>query len=705
MTTGNVKRLLRICTWTFVLMAASRLLADKADGPFTRCNELSAARCDATSRAYCITGQVLQVNRTSRDAEVILRDSSGTARFAEKAGLRIVAGDLVVVRGTARSVSCKEIASMTVIGSASLPEPARASAGTIPSGACDWKFIRLQGRLQDVFLSELNQEWCCITLNCGGSFVHASTPNVNGIFDRLTKLTDSAIELDGVVLPDDGSPRTKIGRILHFSGIDSIRVVRPPPQDPFDKPDISATYGLSPSVVSSLGRHSVHGRVLARWNDTHALLRSKQGEIVEIAAGAPLSARPGDFVKAVGLPESNLYHINLTAAALRPDSPFATEELPPVDFPRPSPSKPYNMWQIAGLHGRTVRLTGIVRNLPTPDDPGQQFLLAVDNRIVHVNIGSADLSRLSLRSGSRVELSGTLALSIENWSPRLAFPRILGFFLVLRTADDVKILAQPPWWTVGRLFAVIGTLLAILVGILIWNLALRHLAARKGRELFKEQLGHVKADLRTEERTRLAVELHDTLAQNLTGVSMEIEAANDLRGTAPKPMLEHLGIAAKALKSCRDELRNCLWDLRSQALEEPDMTTAILRTLQPHVNDSQLSVRFNVPRARLSDNTAHALLRIIRELVINAIRHGNASTVKVAGTIDQGKLLCSVADNGCGFDPDNAPGILQGHFGLQGIRERIDDLGGEFSIRSSFGKGTKATISVPIPRSVEEKVR
>ena len=162
-------------------------------------------------------------------------------------------------------------------------------------------------------------------------------------------------------------------------------------------------------------------------------------------------------------------------------------------------------------------------------------------------------------------------------------------------------------------------------------------------------------------------------------------------------MLDHLCIAAKAHKSCRDELRNCLWDLRSQALEETDMTKAVLKTLQPVVNDSRLAVRFNVPRTRLSDNTAHALLRVVRELVVNAIRHGDAKSVKVAGTINNGKLLCSVTDNGCGFDPDAAPGVLQGHFGLQGIQERIDEIGGTFEITSTPGTGTKATISIPIP--------
>lgn len=108
-------------------------------------------------------------------------------------------------------------------------------------------------------------------------------------------------------------------------------------------------------------------------------------------------------------------------------------------------------------------------------------------------------------------------------------------------------------------------------------------------------------------------------------------------------------------------------------------------------------MRFNVARSKITDNTAHALLRVIRELVINAIRHGNATVVRVAGSLDQATLLCSVTDNGCGFDPNTAPGILQGHFGLQGVRERIEELGGMIKIASVPGKGAKVTISIPIP--------
>ena len=124
------------------------------------------------------------------------------------------------------------------------------------------------------------------------------------------------------------------------------------------------------------------------------------------------------------------------------------------------------------------------------------------------------------------------------------------------------------------------------------------------------------------------------------------------------------------------------------------MNAAIRKTLTPHAKGLDLAVRFNVPRARLTDNVAHAVLRIIRELAINAVRHGGAKSVKVAGGIDGDVLRLSVRDDGCGYDPDACPGVLQGHFGLEGIRERAGLLGGRLEISSECGRGTKAVITL-----------
>ena len=140
-----------------------------------------------------------------------------------------------------------------------------------------------------------------------------------------------------------------------------------------------------------------------------------------------------------------------------------------------------------------------------------------------------------------------------------------------------------------------------------------------------------------------------------------------------------------------------MWDLRNQTLEDERMDDAIRRTLAPHLGGASLAVRFDVPRERLSDNTALAILRIIRELTVNAVRHGHAKSIHVAGCVEDGRLMFSVRDDGCGFDPGSRPGIEEGHFGLQGISERIEGFNGGISISSAPGHGAKITVRIPIP--------
>ena len=150
------------------------------------------------------------------------------------------------------------------------------------------------------------------------------------------------------------------------------------------------------------------------------------------------------------------------------------------------------------------------------------------------------------------------------------------------------------------------------------------------------------------------------------------------------------------LLSSRTELRRCLWDLRGDTLELNDMTEAVSKTVRPVVGSAALQVRFNVPRTRLLDSTAHSILCIVRELAANAVRHGHATQIRIAGEIHDSTLSFSVRDNGGGFDVDNHPGLADGHFGLTGIRERVDRLDGTFTLKSdTAGTNARVTLSVP----------
>jgi len=316
---------------------------------------------------------------------------------------------------------------------------------------------------------------------------------------------------------------------------------------------------------------------------------------------------------------------------------------------------------------------------------------------VPVDVSSLPEVRETLRVGSRLAVTGVCMLEADDWRPNERMPHAHGLRLVPRTSADFAVLAAAPWWTDTRLRWGLAIALVLLVVIITWNVILNRLVVRRSRALFKEQIAHTDAQLRIEERTRLAVEIHDALSQNLSGVALRVTAAQTMADEGDLPSVrEQLAVADRMMDSCRAELRNCLWDLRSDVIGEPDFTAAVRRTVLPVVGETPVAVRFDVRRGRFSDTTAHSVLCIVRELVTNAVRHGKASCVRVAGACENERLLVSVRDDGIGFDPDARPGVADGHFGLEGVRERVRSLGGIFSIESAQGAGCRARIEIPL---------
>lgn len=618
-------------------------------------------------------------------------------------------GDTVKLKGLIRAGNPHHtyearFKSATVLQHGPAVRPTPSAVRDVASGLFDWHYLVLEGLVRDVYKSDTSPTFAFLILTDGQDLQRVDIPLVETRFEELTALIGHQIRITGFPNLNANSVRSFAGREFHCSGRKAIQVLCTGTSDPFDAPKLESLLAQTTTQIATSGYVKGKGKVICTWGEGNALVRNKYQDVFRIHHTKGTMPVCGDFIEATGFPHSDNFHITLSHALWKKCESFEIPDTTTIDIPDFTQLTISRTDKKAKLHGSTVVVHGTVRTMPDADVNKNTILIENGASIIPVDVSSVPQALIRATVGCELAITGTYVMVAEYEHAGFPFSKASNFQVILSSLDDIKIVRNPPWWTAERFLTVIGVLLAVLTSIFIWNLALRRVAVRKGRELMREQLGHVTADLRTEERTRLAVELHDTLAQNLTGVSMEIETAVELRENAPQPMLNHLDMAAKALKSCRDELRNCLWDLRSQALEEKDMAKAILRTLQPHVGNPQLVVRFNVPRSRLSDNTAHALLRVIRELVINAIRHGNASSVKVAGTIDKEKLFCSVTDNGCGFDPDAAPGVLQGHFGLEGIRERINEIGGTFELSSSQGKGTRAVITLSVPTNAPTSV-
>lgn len=683
-----------VCT---ALAAAETAVLTNASDVAATITKPSLTQC-----RFELKAKILQMHIAENMTEIALEDDSGGVIVKGNAiSVDISPGDVVRVSGQfskgLANVPQASFTNVARISSGPAPQPRIADAKALFRGEFDWRLVRMRGVVREVMPSELSSSWVIMIVYSSGVPVYMATPRKDGIVEALKSLVESTVDVDCVCTPRDGSQRARVGRVLHFSGMRDIQVVQSAPENPFSAPDIGDIGNMQPSEIANLGRHRTVGNVLAAWDERCALLRSNDGHIARINFRDGVLPKPGDSIEVSGFPESDLHHINLTDAKWRrcgEPSAVGTNaiEISARDVLPMSGSSAFN----TKYHGLIVRMEGMLRAVTTVNRSRQILQLESDGLSISVDTSWIKDSAESPAIGSRISVTGVCVLNIENWHPRMTFPRIDGFFIVPRRPADIVVLSSPPLWTPARLLAVIGMLLAVIVAILIWNRGLKALVNRKCRELLREQTGHLRAALKTEERTRLAVELHDSLAQNITGVSMEIEAALRSQDEGIAEIVRHIAIADKALKSCRNELRNTLWDLRNQALDEKDMRTAIERTLRPHMDGTRLSISFDVPRGRLTDNMAHDVLRIIRELTLNAIRHGRAAEVSISGSIEGDALHFSVADDGCGFSPDDSPGVSEGHFGLLGIRERLDRLSGAIEFSTPANGGTVATVAIPI---------
>ena len=638
---------------------------------------------------------------------IIVKDSTGTVSIKDRVPphppFRI--GDVIHAKGVMdveKNIRIAKCLKIDVLSHTDPPPPAIVDSREFLSGLWNKEVVSLVGVVNDVCRDEIDSDWTFLLLRCGDDTIYVASPSPDINREDLQPLIGAKVSITGLCVMNDNGLRRQIGYVLSIGGRNSIKILQNPNADPFAVPEIEDHRFPHPLDISMQTRHRTSGYVLAAWGERSFLIKRANDMVmrVELAVGPP--PRYGEMVEVVGFPETDLYRINLSRAVWRPlagnDAPKMDDDPLDVHCRDIIVDGPGRTVFKSALHGQAIRIKGNVRSISVSDGNGRIYM-EDESFLVPVDVSARPEVANTIEVGCQIEATGICVMELENWRPNSAFPQIKGFMVVVRTPDDIRILSRPPWWTPGRLVAVIGTLLAALFGIFVWNRMLNRRAEQRGKELAAEQVAHVASDLKVYERTRLAVELHDSLSQNLTGVSLAIRAANRLADADPDGMRKSLGLAANTLDSCRDELRNCLWDLRNQTLEESDMNEAIRQTLAPHIGDAKLTIRFNVPRERLSDNTAHAILRIVRELATNAVRHGHATQIRIAGAIESGRLLFSVSDNGSGFDPQTAPGIRQGHFGLQGIRDRIDGFEGDFVLDSSPGKGTKAIISIRLKSS------
>ncbi len=217
---------------------------------------------------------------------------------------------------------------------------------------------------------------------------------------------------------------------------------------------------------------------------------------------------------------------------------------------------------------------------------------------------------------------------------------------------------------------------------------------------YQETLREMDSQLQvTEERERckLAADLHDSIAQLLVAANMRLSLM--ARKSNDPALLNHLACATEILTDAIQQTRSLVFQLSPPSLYSQGLQAAI-QDLSCHMQPLHgLKVEFS-PSAlplKLDERTNIHVFRAIRELLVNVAKHAKVKECSVSVTHQDHRICVTVEDKGCGFPvPLESHGRTGGGFGLFGIRERIRTIGGTLEIETTRGKGTEATISVPV---------
>jgi NarL family two-component system sensor histidine kinase YdfH len=200
----------------------------------------------------------------------------------------------------------------------------------------------------------------------------------------------------------------------------------------------------------------------------------------------------------------------------------------------------------------------------------------------------------------------------------------------------------------------------------------------------------------SQERERMARELHDTLAQGVAGLILQLEAADG--------HLEHgnsaraHAVVQQAMQRARttlDEARRAIQALRPAILEEGDLVNALRREVDQFTATTGTPTTFDIDGSlpELAVDGAQNVLRIVQESLTNVARHADASHVLVGLAERDGFLQVMIQDDGVGFDPVEARGQPD-RFGLAGMEERAQRIGGALQVESAAGEGTTVTLQI-----------
>ena len=722
---------LAIC---FSLLSSSGVFAQESEAILTNASQVLSLSADEalTGVKVLVTG-VVTAAEPNWEGSFFVQDASGGVFVDNKNAGGPEAGDLVEVFGASHPGAFAPTITRPhwrKLGTAPMPPAKTMPFEQLMAGTEDSQRVEVQGIVR---AAEVGGNRMHVTLASSGYRLNVYLPVPTDI--EAASLVGAQVRIRGTAAASyNAELRHLLTMIVYVPEVSDFIVEKPEAIIPFDEP-ILPLNNIAQYRKDAAPDQRVHVKgtvTYQRLGQDIFLKDAKSGLHVKSLQRETFAV--GDVVEAVGFPGLENFLPVLQDAVLRKTA----EPRAPVE----AHSVAISTLQAGLHHADFVALEGILldRNLRPIRQPisGQSWvktvLLLQSSNLSFTAESETPVedSRLTgIPIGSRIEVSG-VCLTESGDDGRFKSLQVL-----LPTPGNFRILKAPSWPTPQHVRIALGILFSVLVVGLSWiimisrkNSELKVLIREKEKAEAELQNAHDQLEARvierTEqlkiqiaarkeselqfkgvlaERTRLAQELHDTLEQTLASIALQLDTSAKLFRKDSEGAGYHLELGRNILAQSQVDVRRSVWDLRSRALEQFNLRGALVTNSKQLTEGTGISVEVNTKGTvrPLPEIIEDNLLRIAQEGVTNIIKHSRATQAVIDLDYDPQTILLQIADNGHGFAVTDHAGPREGHFGLLGISERVQRLGGKLIITSTPGSGT--VIKVEIPTEMVQEVQ
>jgi signal transduction histidine kinase len=667
------------------------------------------------------------------DGRFFIQDESNGVFVDFRAHVHPEPGDVVEVTGITHPGAYAPIITAPQwkkVGTAPLPEARKVPIEQIMSGVEDGQRIEVVGIVRAVIANK-STDRLDVELAAAGYRLHVfprPPPNINPM-----KLIGARVRVKGTAAASFNATLRHMISVAIFVPLQTDFIVeKMESANPFHQPAVPLT-GIAQyrRDMTPGGRVHVTGVVTLQRPGEDIFIEDATGGL-HVKSHQLQSLAVGDMVEAVGFPDFDRFLPVLEDAVF-----YKTNRSHiPVQAKRVTVKEIQDGLHHADLITLPAKMLDRSFRSGRPRNDGPPWtrivlMLQQDDQVFTAEAESPQNNPplADIPIGSTIEVTG-VCFTESGEDKRLKSLQIL-----LPTPNSFRLLQKPSRLTPQRLLIGLGILLTVLLGAVVWtvmvskrNAVLRELIREKEKaqselqqahdlleERVKERTAQLKfqitarkeSDLQFKavlsERTRLAQELHDTLEQTLTGIALQLDTTSKLFQNKPENANHHLELARDLVSQSQVDVRRSVWDLRSRALEQFDLSGALITSSKQLTDGTQIQFQVNTKgRIRpLPEIVEENLLRIAQEAMTNIIKHSQATVAEIELDYGAKTVRLRIKDNGRGFDLKQSAGPAEGHFGLLGISERVKRLCAELIIESSPETGTLVMVQVDLDQALQ----